>query len=112
MLWMPMRCVIRTAGLAAAGRRQEMLPLIALVSLVVQVLIILIIIQAILSWVPDLRWRFRGASRFLDTVTEPIMAPFRRLIPPSKTGGLDLSPILAIVALQIVERLLIFVLRR
>ena len=89
-----------------------MLPLISLIHLVVRVLIILIIIEAILSWVPDLRWRFRGASTFLEKVTEPIMAPFRRLIPPSKTGGLDLSPILAIVALQIVERLLISVLWR
>ncbi|MCX6375840.1 MAG: YggT family protein [Armatimonadetes bacterium] len=89
-----------------------MLPLVSLVHLVVRVLIILIIIEAILSWVPDLRWRFRGGSRLLERITAPLMAPFRRLIPPSKTGGLDLSPILAIVALQIVERLLISVLLR
>lgn len=89
-----------------------MLPLISLIHLVVNVLIILIVIQAILSWVPRLRWRFREVSRVLEKITEPLMSPFRRLIPPSKTGGLDFSPILAIIALQLVERILIAVLWR
>lgn len=40
----------------------------------------------------------------LHQVTEPLLAPARRVIPP--LGGLDLSPMLVILALGLVERIL------
>ena len=63
-----------------------------------------IILSAILSWlfafdVINHRNRFvNQLAMFLDAVTGPILAPFRRVIPP--LGGIDLSPIVAILALQ------------
>jgi YggT family protein len=39
--------------------------------------------------------------RILYDVTEPVMAPFRRLIPP--IGGMDLSPILIFILLSVVQ---------
>lgn len=59
----------------------------------------LVIIAALLSWVsPDPR---NPVVRFFWGVTEPMFRPFRRLVPPSKTGGIDLSPlfVLAIIFL-------------
>ena len=42
--------------------------------------------------------------RFLIRVTEPVLAPLRRYIPPM--GGLDFTPMVALILLWIVEQLL------
>jgi len=43
---------------------------------------------------------------FLYTLTEPVMGPVRRIIPPLGAGGMgiDLSPIIIVVAAQILQR--------
>ena len=67
-------------------------------------LILAIIVSAILSWlvafnVINLRNQFvYGVVRFLDAVTRPVLAPFQKVIPP--LGGVDISPIIAILVLQ------------
>jgi YggT family protein len=56
-----------------------------------------IIIAVLISWVsPDPR---NPIVRFLWGMTEPLFRPFRRLVPPSRTGGIDISPlfVLAII---------------
>src|SRR3954469_18949829 len=63
-----------------------------------------IIINAILSWlvafdVINLKNRVAyQIAHFLDAVTRPILRPFQRLIPP--LGGVDVTPILALLVLQ------------
>jgi YggT family protein len=47
-------------------------------------------------------------QRFLYDVCEPYLRLFRRLLP--STGPLDLSPILAFIALGVIDRLLIWIL--
>ncbi len=62
-----------------------------------------ILIRVLLSWVrvdP-----YHPLVRLLDQITEPILAPFRRLIPP--TGGLDFSPIVAFFALEVLRRVIL-----
>jgi len=44
---------------------------------------------------------------FLRQVTEPVLSPVRRLLPPWKTGGLDLSPVIVLIVIQFVERVVI-----
>ena len=80
--------------------------LLSIINRAIDVLQLLIIVDAILSWIPDARYRFREVTRVIEKITRPLMEPFRRLIPPSKTGGLDISPMLAIVALGIIRRVL------
>jgi YggT family protein len=61
----------------------------------------LVIIAAVISWVsPDPR---NPIVQFLYRTTEPILRPFRRLLPPSRTGGIDLSPILVILVILFIE---------
>jgi len=36
-------------------------------------------------------------------VTEPVLGPIRRLLPPWKTGGLDVSPLVALIAIWFTE---------
>jgi len=65
----------------------------------------LIIIRAVVSWTRvDTN---NPLIQFLVKATEPILAPLRALVPPAKLGGIDLSPILAIIAIQIVRYLLL-----
>ena len=40
--------------------------------------------------------------RFLDAVTAPVLAPFRRFIP--LLGGVDITPLIALVLIQLVQR--------
>ncbi len=76
---------------------------VELVNLAFNVFIYAVIIQAILSWInPD---PYNPVYSLLTDLTEPILRPCRRLIPP--IGGLDLSPLVALIALQVLKMLII-----
>jgi YggT family protein len=64
-----------------------------------------IIAAALITWVsPDPR---NPIVMFLRQVTEPVLTPVRRFLPPWKTGGLDFSPLIVILAIQFVERVIL-----
>ena len=44
-------------------------------------------------------------QHFVHMLTEPVLAPARRVIPP--LGGLDISPMLVLIALQAIRSLLV-----
>jgi YggT family protein len=46
-----------------------------------------------------------GVSQFLYRITEPVLGPVRRVLPPM--GGLDLSPLVVIIGIQILTGLLV-----
>ncbi len=66
-----------------------------LLRVALQTMMILVIGFAILSWVQP----GSPAYALLGRLTEPLLAPFRRVIP--SVGGIDLSAIVLIIALQI-----------
>lgn len=64
----------------------------------------LIVIRALLSWVsPDPN---NQIVQFIERATEPVLAPFRKLI-PSYRIGIDVSPILAILFLYFLKSFLV-----
>jgi YggT family protein len=64
----------------------------------------LVIIAAVISWVsPDPR---NPIVRFLYRATEPLLRPFRRLLPPERTGGIDFSPLLVILIILFIRTFL------
>jgi len=69
--------------------------------------ILFIMVRIIGSWFPS----FAGHQimRFLAFYTDPFLNLFRRLIPPIG-GVLDLSPILAFLALSLLEKLILYIL--
>jgi YggT family protein len=71
----------------------------------VLVFTILIIARAFLSWVPNLIDPRGPIAEFLVTVTEPILAPIRSVMP--RMGMIDLTPMIAILLLQVIGRVLI-----
>jgi YggT family protein len=71
----------------------------------VEAYVVVLIVRALLSWLP-----MRPGSpmipvqRALAAVTEPVLRPIRRLLPPMRAGGaaIDLSIMLVILLAQIV----------
>ena len=69
-------------------------------------LTIAIFVRVLSSWVPmKLPW---GLGEFVFSVTEPILAPIRRALP--FMGGMDFSPFIALIAIQLVENVLLRIL--
>ena len=83
--------------------------LVALVNLLFQALYILLLLRVILSWVPGIDDR-HPAVQFVQRTTTPVLAPIRRLLPPA--GGLDLSPIVAILLLIVTQQIVVSLLGR
>jgi YggT family protein len=81
----------------------------AMLQLVLSVLDIytwVVIIRALISWVsPD---PYNPIVQILARLTEPLQRPLRRLVPPHKLGGLDLSPLLLILVIQLVKYTLVY----
>jgi YggT family protein len=76
--------------------------LVGIGALLVKMYFFAILALIIFSWVaPQAN---HPALALLYQLTEPVMAPFRRLLPP--VGGLDLSPILVFVVINVLEILL------
>ncbi len=73
----------------------------SLVGILYEIYFYMIIAYILLSWIPNARDSFIGS--LLGKAVEPYLSPFRRLIPPIG-GVIDLSPIVAIIALQFVYR--------
>lgn len=64
-----------------------------------------IIARALVSWVTnDLR---NPIVRLLHHATEPVLKPLRQILSPGGVGGIDISPILAIVLIQVAKYFLI-----
>ncbi len=83
----------------------------AVISGILSLLVFAIIASAILSWlvafnVVNIRHPVaQGVVRGLDAITRPVLRPFQRFIPP--LGGMDLSPIVAIIVIQAARQYLL-----
>ena len=63
---------------------------------------LIIIGRVILSWLPNVS-PYHPVARFLYQATEPVLAPVRQVLPPMQ--GFDLSPLVVLVVLQLLQRL-------
>jgi YggT family protein len=70
----------------------------ALVDWIFKAYILIMIVYAVVSWVPSIRGRW---SDYLAMLVEPVLVPVRRVIPPM--GGLDLSFLVVIIIIQLVD---------
>lgn len=61
---------------------------------------ILIILRIFLTWLPSIDWSQQPVKAIRE-VTDVYLDIFRRIIPPA--GGLDFSPIIALIALQVIQ---------
>jgi YggT family protein len=90
-----------TGGISVGGFIQNF------VSVLFTILYVAIIVRSLMSWFnpsPE-----NPLVRLVYEITEPIMAPLRKIVP--RIGMIDITPIVAIVLLQLIESLLSQVLR-
>lgn len=76
--------------------------MVDLIVLLINVLTILILAHVLLTWILP---PYHPLRETLDRIVEPILMPIRRILP--YTGGLDLSPLVLLLLVQLVGRLLI-----
>lgn len=65
---------------------------------------ILIIVRIFMTWIPSINWEAQP-TKTVRIITDLWLDLFRRFIPP--VGGLDFSPIVAIIVLQILQTLIV-----
>ncbi len=65
----------------------------------VQIYGALLLVRVLLTWFPNISWYNQPFSA-LSQITDPYLNLFRSIIPP--LGGMDFSPMLAIILLQVV----------
>jgi YggT family protein len=79
----------------------------AFINVLAGALTLAIFVRVILSWIPNARLPF-GLGEFVFNVSEPILAPIRRAMP--FFGGIDFSPFIALVVIQLVSSVILRVL--
>ena len=77
--------------------------IIGVTSLFIKVFFFALIVSVILSWVAP--GSYNPGAQLVNQLCEPVLAPFRKLIP--NLGGLDISPIFAFIALNLIDMLVI-----
>jgi len=114
VLLLVLKCVELYLLLLLGGVAVQWLPIVAaatvdLLRLTLNVYFFAILIRVILSWFMPYGIHQNPAGSLLVSLTEPLLRPARRLIPP--IGGLDLSPIAVIVVLQLMQLALAHLIR-
>ena len=77
--------------------------LLTLIDIVYWVLWIAILVRVVVSWLRVSPYE-NDLVRLVYQVTEPVLEPLRRVLPPM--GGLDLSPLIALLLLGFLRQLL------
>ena len=95
--------LIAGANPAAVGLQLLVWAIIAVTSLFLKIFFVAMIISVILSWVAP--GSYNPGAQLVNQICEPLLAPFRRLLP--NLGGLDISPIFAFIALNLLDRFVI-----
>ena len=67
----------------------------------------ILILRIFLTWIPSIRWEDQP-WRTIREISDVYLNLFRRVIPP--ISGLDFSPIVALILLQVVQQLIVFAL--
>ncbi len=73
-----------------------------LIMLVITIFLVAIIVQVIISWINP--GTYNPVTSLLHSLTAPVLKPFQRMLPP--VGGIDLSPLFALIALQVLRMLI------
>jgi len=75
------------------------------ISWLLQAYLIVIFVRVILSWFPiSPDSPMASVYKFVYSITEPVLGPIRRVMPGARVGGmgLDFSPIIALLALEVI----------
>ena len=77
--------------------------IISLLASLVSLYSVIIFVRVLLTWIPGLD-PYNPIVQFLHQITDPVMEPARRIIPP--IGMIDISPIVVMVVMSILAQIL------
>lgn len=75
-----------------------------LVSLALTFFTLTLLVRAVFSWIPRPTGALASIGSFAFTVTEPVLAPVRRVLPP--VAGIDLSMIVVFIGIYVLRAVL------
>lgn len=76
--------------------------LVLIINFIAQAVTLLMLAYAILSWVAK---PWNQVRMFVDRISEPLLAPIRRVVP--LVGMVDISPLVLILLVQLIARVLV-----
>jgi len=79
----------------------------AIVCLLITIYVVMIFVRIVLTWFPlDPDGGMATVAGFLFVLTDPVLGPIRRALPPLRVGrvAMDLSPIIVLIGLSIIQR--------
>ena len=80
-------------------------PVIQVISLLLQVYSYVLLARALISWIPNLD-PYNPIVQFLYQITEPVLEPIRKLVPPLG-GMIDISMLIAFFGIMILQQILV-----
>jgi YggT family protein len=80
--------------------------LLVTISTVLNILSLIVVVDSILSWFMS---PYSPVREVLGRILQPLYNPIRRVIPP--VGGMDFSPIVLLLLLQVISQIAVTVLR-
>ena len=101
--WTELWLIFAVKGFSPAFAAIAMLSVAELLQLTIYVFLFSIIVQVVLSWVNP--QAYNPVTVLIFNLNEPLLRPARRLLPPF--SGLDLSPLVVIILLQLASILLV-----
>ncbi|MGE3772060.1 MAG: YggT family protein [Gammaproteobacteria bacterium] len=102
-VWLKLAMVGASAGAGAI----VVFALAEIASKAIYIFMFAIFVQVIASWVAP--GSYNPALSLIDSITHPLLKPLRAVVPP--LGGLDLTPMLALIGLQLAQMLVVAPLR-
>ncbi len=80
-------------------------PVIQVVSVLLQVYSYVLLARALISWIPNLD-PYNPIVQFLYQITEPVLEPIRKLVPPLG-GMIDISMLIAFFGIMVLQQILV-----
>ncbi len=80
-------------------------PVIQGISVLLQVYSYVLLARALISWIPNLD-PYNPIVQFLYQITEPVLEPIRKLVPPLG-GMIDISMLIAFFGIMILQQILV-----
>ncbi|MFA0730547.1 MAG: hypothetical protein LKKZDAJK_001221 [Candidatus Fervidibacter sp.] len=81
-----------------------------LIQIALDVLFLLLLARCIISWVRPSH--YHPIVRWIEEVTDPMLRPVQRILPPWKTWGIDFSPLVVFLLANLLARFLIRLLQQ
>lgn len=83
--------------------------MIAIINAILSIFLFVLLVRVVLSYVPaPPGTAINAITRFFEAITDPVLRPIRRVVPPVRmgSGAMDLSPLIVLVAIWVIRSII------